>query len=255
MIAIILCAGFGTRMYPLTKNKSKLLLKVGGKPIVEYLTDQIIEFDGLKEIHIITNDIFFGVYTKWLSTYGERIQAQGISISLYNDETRSNAQRLGAAGDLALVVNHIKHKCDAMVAAGDNIFRFSLKPIWKKFMESEFNYVLAIPEEDKNKLKQTGILEIDSKDYRVLNFYEKPKLPITNLTCPALYFLKHGSLMKVNKFIESDKAKDEIGLFIKYLVEEDSVFAFKVDGERLDIGTIQSYEYAKSILKNQPVIL
>ena len=58
MKVIILAAGYATRLYPLTLNKAKPLLEVGGKPIIEWLADHLMEVPELATIYIVTNDKF-----------------------------------------------------------------------------------------------------------------------------------------------------------------------------------------------------
>ncbi|MGH7792271.1 MAG: sugar phosphate nucleotidyltransferase, partial [Thermodesulfobacteriota bacterium] len=186
MIAILLCAGFATRMYPLTKNFPKPLLPVAGRPALDYLVEQILELPGMESISLVTNARFLAHFIEWRNKWQREIKGRGISLTIYNDGTTDNDNRLGAVADLALVLNSIKVADGVLVAAGDNIFRFSLKPLWQKFLANDKNYVVAIPESDPNKLRRTGVIELGSDD-RVLKFYEKPENPPSPWVCPALY--------------------------------------------------------------------
>ncbi len=254
MIAILLCAGFATRMYPLTKNFPKPLLSVAGRPAIDYLIEQILELPGMMSIHLVTNAKFFEHFIDWQDEWQGKIEESGISLELYNDGTTDNDNRLGAVADLALVLNSLQAKSDALVAAGDNIFRFSLKAIWRKVLGSDENYVVALPESDTNKLRRSGVLELGSDD-RVVRFHEKPDIPPSSWVCPALYFLKISALERVNDYLALPEAQDAPGYFISYLVSREPVYAIRTTSKVVDIGTIESYEEANKSLLDEPVIL
>ena len=254
MIAILLCAGFATRMYPLTKNFPKALLPVAGRPALDYLVEQILELPGMKSISLVTNARFLAHFIEWRNKWQREIKARGISLRIYNDGTTDNDNRLGAVADLALVLNSIKVADGVLVAAGDNIFRFSLKPLWQKFLENDKNYVVAIPESDPNRLRLTGVIELGS-DGRVLKFHEKPENPPSLWVCPALYFLKPPALLLVDEYLSQPNAQDAPGYFISYLVNREPVHAIRVNSKAMDIGTIESYEEANALLLKEPVIL
>jgi glucose-1-phosphate thymidylyltransferase len=254
MIAILLCAGFATRMYPLTKNFAKPLLPVAGRPALDYLMEQILELPRMESIHLVTNARFFDHFVEWWEKWQREIKGRGISLNLYNDGTTDNDNRLGAVVDLAFVLHSIEVTTGALIAAGDNIFRFSLKPLWQKVLENDKNYVVAIPESDPNKLRRTGVIELGSDD-RVLKFHEKPENPPSPWVCPALYFLQPSALPLVDEYLGQPNAQDAPGHFISYLVNREPVYAIKVNSKATDIGTIESYEEANAVLLREPVIL
>jgi len=246
MIAIILCAGFATRMYPLTEQFPKSLLEIGGKPVLDHLTEQIMEFGGLKSIYVVTNNRFFPDFLEWAEERQNQIAGKGVSFHIYNDGANEPAERLGATGDLSFVLNSIRNLDGALVAAGDNIFTFRLKPYWEMFVSGDKSYVLAIKTGDTEKLKRTGVLELGEGD-RVIAFHEKPGRPPSEYACPALYFLKPEALALIDEYLSTPEAADDIGLFISYLAGRSSLYAQVVEGDTIDIGTIESYENAKSI--------
>jgi len=254
MIAILLCAGFATRMYPLTKNLPKPLLQVAGRPALDYLMGQIMEFPEIESVHLVTNARFFNRFVEWKDKWQRETKQRGISLHLHNDGTTDNDNRLGAVADLAFVLHSIGADAGAIVAAGDNIFRFLLKPIWQRFLESDRNYLIAIPETDPNRLRRTGVLELGTDD-RVLRFHEKPKDPPSSWVCPAIYFLQPSALHLVDEYLDHPDAQDAPGYFISYLVTKEPVYAIKVWGKAMDIGTIESYGEANAILSREPVIL
>lgn len=254
MIAILLCAGFATRMYPITKNFPKPLLKVGGKHVIDYLMDQLIGLPQIECIHVVTNGLFSPNFLAWQSRWKKLVKTQGIDIYLYNDGATSNENRLGAVKDLAFVVSSLKTTAPAIIAAGDNIFRFSLKTVAQEFIRSKKNIVIALKEIDYKKKMQKGILEV-GPDNRVLTFYEKPVDAKSDWACPPVYFLQPSALKLVNDYVARPDAKDSPGNFIAYLADNEPLYAIRVNGKRIDIGSIESYEEANAILGKEPVIL
>lgn len=253
MKAILLCAGFATRMEPLTKDFPKALLPVGGKPVIDHLIEQFLEFRRLDSIYLVTNDRFFRHFLEWGEKSSREITGRGISLHILNDGAAGADSRLGAAGDLGFSVRHTGTGEGTVVAAGDNIFRFPLGPCWEKFVTGDKSLVLALPTDDSRKLRRTGVLELD-EDGRVLAFHEKPETPPSNLACPALYFLKPEPLGIIHEYLASPGAGDEIGCFISYIAGHSDIYALLTEGDAIDIGTIEAYESAKTILACKPVI-
>lgn len=120
-------------------------------------------------------------------------------------------------------------------------------------MTGDKSLVLALPTDDSRKLRRTGVLELDEEG-RVLAFHEKPETPPSNLACPALYFLKPEPLGIIHEYLASPGAGDEIGCFISYIAGHSDIYALLTEGDAIDIGTIEAYESAKTILACKPVI-
>ncbi|UCD76965.1 MAG: NTP transferase domain-containing protein, partial [Desulfobacterales bacterium] len=189
MIAVILGAGFATRMYPLTRDFPKPLLRVADRPVIEYLMDQLIELPELDAVHIVSNARFFTHFEKWRECYLKDVPERTFHIEIHNDGAETNENRLGASADLQLVLKRVSDTSRILVSAGDNIYRFSIKSLWQKFLQSRHHYVVALPETDVEKLKKTGVLELDAQD-RVIRQHEKPDRPQSAWSCPPLYFLQ-----------------------------------------------------------------
>ena len=241
-------------MYPLTKNWAKPLLKVAGKPVIDYLIDQLVEFPELDAIHLVSNARFYDDFVAWREGWQPPLKQRGIQIHLYNDGTTGNHNRLGAVGDLGLLLNAIEMPDGALVAAGDNILRFPLLPIWQRFLATRANHVIALAQTDLAKLRRTGVLELADDD-RVVRLHEKPPHPPSTWSCPAFYFLWATALRRVNQFLKQPDPPDAPGHFIAELVHQEPVYAFKTNLTRFDIGSMDSYREADRVLRQEPVIL
>lgn len=250
MNAVILCAGFGTRMYPLTKNFPKPLLEVGGKPVLDYLIEQMLPLPGLESIHIVTNDRFYQPFVNWNHKKKAKSSFAGVKMHIHNDGCTRNDNRLGAAADLLFGLKKIGRPSRVLVAGGDNIFQFSLTSLWERFLWSKDHHVVALIENELEKLQKTGVLEIGEDDC-VLELHEKPHNPPSNRTCPPLYFFQPSIITMLEDFLQNPGNHDAPGYFIQYLCKKVEVKAFKLDSGRLDIGCLQTFKDADQLLSKR----
>ncbi|MEM7356983.1 MAG: sugar phosphate nucleotidyltransferase [Acidobacteriota bacterium] len=244
-IAILLCAGYGTRMGALTAETPKPLLPVAGKPMLDYLLEQLVELEGLEAIHVASNAHYAARFRDWAAGWAGRI---GPEVTVHDNGSTSNDDRLGAIGDLDYVLRRIGPTAGALVAAGDNIYRFSLRPFWDAFRETGHSHVLGLEEKNVRKLRRTGVLELASDD-RVVRLHEKPQQPPSTWACPSLYCLGDAALARVAGYLAEGRSSDEIGRFAAYLAERQPVFAFKTAGERLHVGSPAALAQAEEVLR------
>ena len=254
MIAVMLCAGFGTRLYPLTKDFPKPLLPVVNRPVLDYLMDQILPLSGLHAVHIVSNHKFINHYRDWRQSRIGCGDPENVSIELHDDGVTTNADRLGAAADLRLVLKRISKPSRVLVSAGDNIYHFPIKPLWEEFVNSTRHYAVALHETDPAKLRRTGVLELGKND-AVQRLWEKPQDPPSTWSCPPLYFLQPSAWQVLDEFVEKGVNLDAPGHFIDYLCQAESVSAFKLNASRLDIGSVETYRKANQMLNQNPLIL
>jgi len=250
MNAILLCAGFATRMYPLTKNFPKPLLPVAGQPVLDYLTDQISTLDGIDAVHVVSNHKFYDHFIRWKANHEERRTYGPLRIAIYDDGCTDNDSRLGASGDLALALKMIGTPDKILVSAADNIYRFSLAPLWRSFLQGSGHRITTLEETDPAKLKRAGVLEFDERD-RVVRLHEKPDKPPSTWVCPPLYFFQPSVWNELEHFLAGSVNHDAPGHFIDFLCAHSTVGAFRVDGDRLDIGSIETYYQADQLLEQQ----
>ena len=247
--AVILCAGYGTRMYPLTKNRPKPLLPVGGKPALDYLIKEIMTLQEINDIYIVTNNRFFKQFIEWKSNWDKSMKKTGKSIHLINDGSTSNDNRLGVAKDLDFVFQQTSSFSEVLVVGGDNIPLFRLKEYWLSFLNRKDHFVMALMDDDKERLSRTGVLLL-SEDNRVLRIYEKPTNPPSNQFCPLLYFLKSSAKRQLTEYLSNKGENNETGNFVDHLCQVETVNAFFPDKGRLDIGDMESYKEADEIIKS-----
>jgi len=236
--ALILAAGYGTRLYPLTVDRPKALLPVGGKPVINHLVEQIEQGGRCKRVIVITNDKFEQQFRQW-----QRDLRCGLDIEVLSDGTDCNEKRLGAVGDMALAVKMSGIDDDLLVAASDHIFCFSWAKFFQFFEEKETDCVTAQVVNDVSLLRKTGVMELDG-ERRVISFEEKPAHPRSHFACPPVYLFRKETLPLFAEFLNSGGNPDAPGYFIAWLVTRKPVHAFLFDEPRYDIGDLESYRIA-----------
>ncbi len=240
MKALILAAGYGTRLYPLSKNRAKALLPVGGKPMVEHIIKKMKSIPELDEIFMVVNKKFYGDFENWLSDYDA-----GIKIKLFNDGSIDDDNKLGAIGDIKFAIEKGGISDDLLVIAGDNLFDFALLP-FVRFFNDKGTSVGLYKMSHRELVKKYSVVELD-EDQKLLSFEEKPEHPRTNLIAICLYLFSGKKLDLIFSYLEEGNNPDAPGYYIKWLVEKGLVHGFVFEGEWLDIGDFKSYDEANRI--------
>jgi glucose-1-phosphate thymidylyltransferase len=242
VITVALCAGFATRLYPLTRDFPKPLLEIRGRPILEDLVSQLAATKRISEIVIVSNSRFFERFRAWRDVAAKRFP--GVRIDVLDDGAWDNENRLGAVGDLGFAVDRRQIGESALVMAGDNLFRFPIDRFLDDYLDNPRNLILVYREEDHQRLRRTGVAEI-GPDSRLQRFQEKPANPLSEWACPALYILEARALSRVDRFLAQAPEKDAPGHFIAWLAEREPVFTHEMRGRRFDIGNMESYRDAE----------
>lgn len=245
MKGLVLAAGYATRLYPLTKNQPKPLLEVAGKSILDYIVEKMEKVEVIDEIIIVTNDKFTSHFEEWAkqSDYEK-------PLTVINDGTTTNDNRLGAIGDIQFVIEQLNLEDDLMILAGDNLFDFELTDFAEYFYTVDTDIITTYPEEDEAQLKRAGVIEIDG-DSKVLSFEEKPEQPKSNFCVPAFYLYRRETLSEFKNYLADGHNPDAPGHFVPYLLNKKPVHAFQFEGQRYDIGTVESYEKVQQIFEQK----
>ena len=239
MTAIILAAGYATRMYPLTLNFPKPLLEVGEKKIIDHLLDDLVQ-SGVERTVVVSNHKFIDQFTSWADTRE--------NVIVLDDGSVDNDHRLGAVKDIEFAIEEANIDDDIVVLAGDNVLNFSLSSFIKYGKEKKTTCIMRHEQRDINKLRKTGVIVIDDNDL-VLEMEEKPQEPKSIWAVPPFYYYTKEDIKLVKEGIESGCGTDAPGSFISWLVKKKPVHAFLMPGERFDVGSIEGYEKIKKEYK------
>lgn len=239
MKAIILCAGYATRLYPLTKNMPKCLLPINNKPLINYIVDEINTIPVVDEIFVISNGLFYDKLLDW-SKHTSSTKA----ITILNDYSTNNNNRLGAISDINLCINTYSINDDTIIIAGDNLFNFKLLDFYNDFIKYNKDSVCVKKFDNKEILKNFAVASIDKNNF-ITDLMEKPLKPLSDIGVFATYIYKKDTLPLFQHYINKGYNKDAPGYFLEYLYKERDVYCYEINGECFDIGTIASYEQVK----------
>lgn len=239
MKCLILAAGYATRLYPLTENFPKPLLKVGEKTILDWLVDDIATSGLVDEFIVISNHKFEQHFSSWAAEKMEPL-SKNVRITVVDDGTMTNETRLGAVCDIRFAIETLGLDDEMLVIAGDNILDFSLVHFIKYVRERGASGVMRYYEPDEARLRKCGVLEIDGTD-RILGMEEKPKEPKSHWCCPPFYFYTREAARRVSEGIAAGCGTDAPGSFIAWLSSVMPVHAMEMPGRRYDIGSLESY--------------
>ena len=245
MNALILAAGYATRLYPLTKDFPKPLLEVGGRTILDRLLDQLAAIPALGRIVLVTNRRFRPHFERWRLG---RPDPRG--VELLDDGTASNEDRLGALGDLRFALEQAHIEDDLLVTAADNILRFPLSAFAAAFRARRAVQVCVHVVDDLERRRRTGIAVLGADD-RVLEFAEKPREPKSHWGVPPIYLFPSSALARLRAYLEAGGSPEAPGHFIEWLHRVEPVFAHRINGSILDIGTPESLEAARRLCCDQ----
>ena len=241
MKCILLAAGYATRLYPLTENFPKPLLEVGGKPILDWLIDDIRPSGLVDGYVVISNHKFAGQFEAWAG-------AHPFPITVVDDGTGSNDTRLGAVKDILYAVEKLDIRDDVVVLAGDNVLDFSLVPFLRYGVDNGCSCIMCYEENDLARQRRTAIITVDADD-TITSYEEKPRDPAGNLAVPPFYYYRNEDIHRIPGALAAGCGYDAPGSFAAWLSKQTPMKAWKMPGRRFDIGNLESYEAVRASYK------
>lgn len=235
MKCILLCAGYATRMYPLTENFPKPLLSIKGKPLIDYILEDLNKNTKIDKYIIVSNHKFIDYFKNW---------KHSDNIVILDDGSVSNDTRLGAVKDIWFAIEKENINDDILVLAGDNLLDFSLKGFIEYAHKKKGNAVMRYFEKELYRLQKTGVAVIDSNEM-IINMTEKPIEPKSNWAIPPFYIFKKECLQEIKRGIDSGCKIDAPGEFIEWFCKYNKVYAYEMPGNRIDIGNLEDYNHYK----------
>lgn len=243
---IVIAAGYATRLYPLTENFPKPLLKIGERSILDRILDDVDGIEDIDEHIIVTNHKFAEIFNNWVS---ERKQKPGTKpIRIIDDGTTDNENRLGAVKDLLLAIDEFDINDDIMVLAADNVLDFSFQGFVNFFKQKNTSVIMCHHEPELYKLQRTGVIAVD-EDMKVLEMQEKPEHPVSNWAVPPFYIYKKNDLPLIRDCLNHGCGFDAPGNLAHYLVNATTIHAWIMPGSRYDIGSLDSYKEAQILFQ------
>ncbi|MBO6248131.1 MAG: nucleotidyltransferase family protein [Bacteroidales bacterium] len=242
MRCLILAAGYATRLRPLTDNFPKPLLEVGGKPILDWLVEDIASTGKVDGFVVISNHKFAPIFEEWAASRPE-------DIMVVDDGTSTNETRLGAVRDIQFAVESLGLEDDFLVIAGDNLLDFSLSAFLDYSASKGTSCVMRYFEPSEARLRKGGVLQVDDEGL-IIGMEEKPSEPKAHWACPPFYFYRREDAKRIPEAIASGCGVDAPGSLVAWLSSRVPVHAMEMPGRRYDIGDLKSYEAVKAEFDN-----
>jgi glucose-1-phosphate thymidylyltransferase len=241
--AIVLAAGYATRLRPLTDEVPKPLLPVGGRPMVEWILDRLHEVDEVDAVHVVTNSRYAEPFRRWAKPRG---------VAVHDDGTTTNEDRLGAIGDIQFTLDAAGLGGeDLLVIAGDNLFDFALRDMVSWWRGKQRASAVAVYDVgDPELAKQFGIVELD-EDERVTAFVEKPEEPLSTLAATATYLYHRDHVPLVARYLAEGNPPDQPGRLVAWLHTREPVYGYRFEGEWYDVGTREQLLEADNRLRER----
>ncbi len=234
MKCLILAAGYATRLYPLTENFPKPLLKVGEKTILDWLLSDIDSAKRTDGYIVISNHKFARHFQDWAATHP-------LPITVVDDGTSTNETRLGAVCDIQFAIDQLGLDDDLLIIAGDNVLDFSLTAFLRYAQEKGTSCVMRYYEADEKRLKKSGVAELGEND-RLLSLEEKPEAPKSHWCTPPFYYYTRQDAAKIREAIADGCGTDAPGSLVAWMCQRSPMHSMEMPGSRYDIGNLESYE-------------
>jgi glucose-1-phosphate thymidylyltransferase len=244
MKIIILAAGYATRLYPLTLTRPKPLLPVAGKPMIDYVLDNLAPIGGIDRVYIVTNAKFAEQFQKWSEDY--HAHKAKLDFTVINDRSTDDTNKLGAIGDLHLVITREKIDDDIIVVAGDNLFSDKLDAFGRFCRDKNAPVVAVYDVGNLEEIKKYNSITLDDTG-RITFFEEKPKKPSSTITGIALYYYPKSAVPLIRQYIAEGNNPDQPGRLIQWLYPKMPVYTWTVPGLWYDIGSKESLEEANRV--------
>jgi glucose-1-phosphate thymidylyltransferase len=244
MKIVILAAGYATRLYPLTLNCPKPLLDVAGKPMIDHVLDNLAPISGLDRVCLVTNAKFAAQFQQWAESY--RSAKAKLDFTVINDGSTDDSNKLGAIGDLHLVLTRERIDDDIIVVAGDNLFSEPLEA-FGAFCRKQKAPVLGVYDVGSlQEAQKYGVVKLGAEG-TLLSFEEKPKKPASTLIGIALYFYPRATLPLIKQYVAEGNNPDQPGRLVQWLYPRTPVYTWKVPGLWYDIGSKETLAEANRI--------
>ena len=213
-----------------------------------HLIEKIERIADVERVTVVTNHRFYGHFEGWRDDLSTRL-----SVSVLDDGTTSNEDRLGAIGDIAFALEHeaIAGE-DLLVLAADNLFDFELTEFVSYYRaQVDADAAITVHElGDLERLRHTGVAVLGDGG-RVLEFAEKPDQPKSNLAVPPFYIFRSEVGAWIRTYLAGGSNPDAPGYFLEWLVNQKNVYAYRFQGDRYDIGNLESYRLTQEIFANR----
>ena len=233
MDAIVLAGGYATRLWPITRDRPKMLLPIGETTVIDRILVELETEPRIDDIYVSTNARFADRFETHLDAAG--YQKPTLSV----EGTTSEDEKLGVVGALAELIDREGLSRDTLVIAGDNLMSMAIGDFLDHFAAHDGPTVAAYDVGSAEQASHYGVVTVE--EATITAFAEKPADPESTLISIACYGFPAEVLQDFETYLAGDHNPDEPGWFIQWLVGREAVTAYTFDGAWFDIGTPASY--------------
>lgn len=246
MKCILLCAGYATRLFPLTENFPKALLEIeDNKPLLNYILDEVNTIDEVDEIFVVTNNRYSKHFEEWVKNVSSKKP-----IKVINDHTNTNEDRLGAIGDISYVINLENVNDDVLIIAGDTLFDYKLLDLISYYKKVNAPIIACKEINDIEVLKRCATVKVDENN-KIIDLVEKNNNPASNIVAFATYVYPKEVLPYFNTYLQEGNNPDAPGYFAEYLYKKVPVYSYLFAGDCFDVGTHESLKEVRDLYKKR----
>ncbi len=239
MKGVILCAGRGTRLFPLTHTLPKPLIPVGNRPI---LAHQLLSLTraGIDEVALVVDPDQKRAFAQAVTSFAPRNMRVTLILQI--------APR-GTAHAVACVRRFVG-STPFLVLLGDNLFTWDLVPYVRRFREEAADALLMV--ERVPDPRRFGVVTLEGE--RVVALEEKPALPRSNVVLTGLYFLRDSIFSAIERMRAPREGELVLTDAMRTLIEEGRrVEAEFVPSWWRDVGTFEALLEANRLLLDKVV--
>jgi glucose-1-phosphate thymidylyltransferase len=252
MKAVILAGGHATRLWPVTKDRAKPLLPLGERPIIDYIVDEMEDFD---EVLISTNEKFAEDFEEYIEL------SDHDNVRVVVEEQDSEEEKPGTIGAIINILDQEEIDDDLLIIGGDNYYSFSIQDFVDFSLEKDAPTNVVFDVNDLSKASSFGIVDTDEDE--IIGFEEKPEEPPSTLASTACYFYPEDKLnlfheyedhFRENTDVPADRFLDEPGRLIEWAHEQTDMYAYSFTGEWHDVGTPEGYLDAQASVIDEEIV-
>ena len=234
MQAVVLAAGKGTRLRPLTDDKPKVLVEVNGTPLIEDVFDNLLEA-GATDLVVVVGYKAEQIIDRYGDAY------EGVPITYAHQR-----EQLGLAHAILQAEPHIDGPF--MLMLGDNVFRGNLADVTNRQTEDRADAAFLVEEVPYEEASRYGVL--DTNEYgEVVEVVEKPDDPPSNLVMTGFYTFTPAIFHACHLVQPSDRGEYELPDAIDLLIQSGrTIDAIRLDGWRIDVGFPEDRDRAEDRL-------
>lgn len=252
MTAVVLAAGYATRLQQYALNDPKTLLPIAGGSILSHLMEKITQCPDIERTIIVSNERFLPRFQEWRSTWSARgLPPEKRSLEIVSDGSMSNDQRLGSLGDLWLAIEKKHLVDDLLVVCSDKMFEFSLAKFVAFFKKKQVTVNACFDAGDVERIRNKHGCAVLDDQKRIVLFQEKPFEPQSTIESVAFYVFPRTVIPFVGQYLRTKGNADAPGFFMAWLCRRVPVFAFLFAEACYDIGTPEDYERVQEVYRGQ----